>query len=91
MQTVHFMAALHTRRFWLAIVSGLLVVLNQGLGLGISPDTVMSFAGIMIAAVLGDAYVHGKIAAAVTPATTPATSKTPAPSTSTPPSTTSGA
>ena len=50
--------ALHSRRFWLAVVAAALVVANQGLGLNLDPTTVTAFAGIVISAVLGDSLVH---------------------------------
>lgn len=52
--------ALHTRRFWVAIVSAGLVVVNEGLGLDVPPDTVLPFAGIVVSLIMGDAYVQGK-------------------------------
>lgn len=51
---------LHTRRFWVALVSAGLVIVNDGLGIDIPPQTVMPFAGIIISFLLGDAYVQGK-------------------------------
>lgn len=52
--------ALHTRRFWVAMVSAGLVVVNEGLGLNVPQEAVMPFAGIVISLLLGDAYIQGK-------------------------------
>ena len=46
-----------SRKFWLAVVSALLIVLNDGLDLGIDKDTVLSFAGIVATFILGEAGV----------------------------------
>jgi len=38
----------------------ILVILNQGLGWDLPKDTVVSFAALVIAWVLGESYVDGK-------------------------------
>ena len=48
---------LTSRKFWMAVISALLVVANDGLGLGINADVVIPFAAIVIAYILGEAYV----------------------------------
>lgn len=42
-----------SRRFW-AAVAGMVVVVAEEMGLGISPDTVYQIAAILIAWILGD-------------------------------------
>jgi hypothetical protein len=49
--------ALHTQQFWVTILSALLLVANQGLGLNIPANAVLGFAGIIIAWVLGSSHV----------------------------------
>lgn len=49
-----------SRKFWLAVISGLLVIANDGLGLGIDEQTVLAFAGIVMSFIFGEAYVDGK-------------------------------
>lgn len=50
------MEKLRSRKFWMAVVSALLVVLNDGLGLGIDAETVLAFAGIVLGYIFGEAY-----------------------------------
>lgn len=50
--------SLHTRRFWLAVVSAVLLVLTQGMGLKIDTTTVLAFAGMIISAIFGDAIAE---------------------------------
>jgi len=54
------MEKLKSRKLWVAIVSALLIVLNQGLGLNIPADSVLSLAGVIMAYIFGQAYVDGK-------------------------------
>ncbi|OUS72972.1 hypothetical protein B1748_23475 [Paenibacillus sp. MY03] len=46
-----------SRKFWMAVITGLLIILNDGLDLGIDQDTVLAFAGIMATFILGEAGV----------------------------------
>jgi len=46
-----------TSKFWLAVVSALLIVANEGLGLNIPTDVVMAFAALIISYILGDSVV----------------------------------
>ncbi len=48
-----------SRKFWLAVVSGILVILNEGLDLGIDQPTVMSFAALVLGWIFAEAYVDG--------------------------------
>ena len=48
---------LTSRKFWLSIVSATLVVLNDGLDLGIDQDTVIAFAGLVISWILGESAI----------------------------------
>ncbi len=48
-----------SRKFWLATVSGILVILNEGLDLGIDQQTVMSFAALVLGWIFAEAYVDG--------------------------------
>jgi len=49
-----------SRKFWMAVVSGALVVCNQGLGLNLPEEAIMTVAGVAIAYILGEAYVDAK-------------------------------
>ena len=49
-----------SRKFWMAVVSGLLVIANDGLELGLPSETVIAFAAIVIGWVFAEAYVDGK-------------------------------
>jgi len=44
----------------MAVVSGLLVIANDGLELGLPSETVIAFAAIVIGWVFAEAYVDGK-------------------------------
>ena len=48
---------LKSRKFWIAVVSAILVVANDGLGLNLDRDTIMTLAGIVISYLLGQSYV----------------------------------
>lgn len=78
-----FAAALHSRRFWLSIVSAVLLIAGRGLGIITAADSaaVYGAAGIVVSLVLGDSYAQAKHAQA---AATTAASTAPAASTSTP-------
>lgn len=52
-----FMNKFKSRKFWMAVITGLLIILNDGLDLGIDQDTVLAFAGIMATFILGEAGV----------------------------------
>jgi hypothetical protein len=49
-----------SRKFWMAVVSGLLIVLNDGLDIGLDSETVIAFAGIMATFILGESAVDAK-------------------------------
>lgn len=46
-----------SRKFWMAVITALLVVLNDGLDLGIDQDTVLTFAGLVISWILGESAI----------------------------------
>lgn len=49
-----------SRKFWMAVVTAVLIVLNDGLDLGIDKETVIAFAGIVATFILGEAAVDAK-------------------------------
>ena len=51
------MSKLKSRKFILAVVTAILIVLNDGLGLGIDSETVLAFAGIVATYILGESAV----------------------------------
>lgn len=51
------MQKLKSRKFLLAVVSAILVVLNDGLDLGISSETVLTFAGLAATWIIGESAV----------------------------------
>jgi len=53
---------LKSRKFWMAVVAGALVIVNQGLDLNLPEDAVNAVAGIVISYILGQAYVDSKSA-----------------------------
>lgn len=42
-----------TEEFWVAVVTGILVILNQGLGLGIDPEPVLYLVALVFAWIVG--------------------------------------
>ena len=52
-----------SRKFWMAVVTAVLVVLNDGLNLGIDQETVLAFAGIVATFIIGESAVDAKRAA----------------------------
>ncbi|OEH86264.1 hypothetical protein BHU72_12070 [Desulfuribacillus stibiiarsenatis] len=54
------MSKIKSRKFWMAVVSGALVVANEGLGLDLPIEAVMTVAAVAIGYILGQGYVDGK-------------------------------
>ena len=54
------MDKLKSRKLWVAVVSGLLVIANQGFGMNIPQDAVISLSGIVMSYILGQAYVDAQ-------------------------------
>ena len=54
------MDKLKSRKLWMAVVSGVLVVLNEGLGLGVNTETVIAFTGIVMSYIIGQSHVDAK-------------------------------
>ena len=51
-----------SRKFLMAVAAALLIVLNEGLGLGIPTDAYGWLVGVVVAWILGESYVDGKAA-----------------------------
>lgn len=51
---------LKSRKFWVTVVSSILIVLNEGLGMDIDSETVLGFSGIIISYLLGQSYIDSK-------------------------------
>ncbi len=51
------MSKLKSRKLWVSIVSALLIIANQGLGLDLPNETILAFAGIVITYLLGQSAV----------------------------------
>lgn len=52
-----FMEKLKSRKFILAVVSAILIILNDGLDLGINSETVMTFAALIATYIFGESAV----------------------------------
>lgn len=52
---------LKSRKFWVTVVSAILIVLNEGLGLDIDSEAVLGFAGIIMSYILGQSYVDRNV------------------------------
>ena len=49
-----------SRKFWMAVVAAILVILNDGLDLGVDSDTVLAFAGLVASWIIGESAVDAK-------------------------------
>ena len=47
-------------KFWMGIVAGLIVVLNEGLGLGIDSEAILATVAPIVAYILAQGYVDGR-------------------------------
>lgn len=54
------MEKLKSRKFWMAVIAGALVVANEGLDLNLPTDTIQTFAGLVISYILGQSFVDAK-------------------------------
>lgn len=54
------MNKMKSRKFWLAVISAVLIILNDGLNIGIDQEAVFAFAGVIMSFIFGEAYVDGK-------------------------------
>lgn len=54
------MERLKSRKLWIAVISAVLLVLKEGFDINVDSEVVLSFAGIVITAILGFAHVDGK-------------------------------
>ena len=51
---------LKSRKFWMAVISALLVITNDGLGLGLDKEAILAFAGIVMTYIFGQAHVDAQ-------------------------------
>lgn len=58
------MDKLKSRKFWMAVVSALLIVANEGLGLGIPEETTKQFLWLVISYLIAQGAVDTAAAAA---------------------------
>lgn len=57
-----FVDRLKSRKFLMAVATALLIVLNEGLDLGIPADAYAWFVGVVISYIIGESYIDGKAA-----------------------------
>lgn len=57
-----WMDRLKSRKFLMALATALLMILNEGLNLGIPADVYGWIVGVVIAWILGESYVDGRAA-----------------------------
>jgi len=50
-------SGIKTSEFWSAVVAAVVMVFNQGLGIPLPAEQIMSFAGVVIAYILGRSIV----------------------------------
>jgi uncharacterized membrane protein len=46
-----------SRKFWMAVVSGLLVIANEGLDLGLPTETIVALAALVLGWIFAEAIV----------------------------------
>ena len=46
-------SGVRTSEFWLAVVAAFVMIANQGLGLGLPADSIMSMAGVVVSYIFG--------------------------------------
>lgn len=51
------MGRLMSRKLWVAVITGVLVIANEGLGLNLPKEEIMTVAGIAMSYILGQSYV----------------------------------
>lgn len=61
------MEKLKSRKLWVTIVSAVLMVANQGLGLKLPTDSILSFAGVVMSYIFGQSIVDAKQQASLAP------------------------
>ncbi len=49
-----------SRKFWMAIITAVLLVLTEGLGWDIQTETVISFVSVVLGWIFAEAYVDSK-------------------------------
>jgi len=57
LRRLKLMQRFKSRKFWMAVITAILVVLNDGLDLGIDQDTVLTFAGLVISWIIGESAI----------------------------------
>ncbi len=55
-----FLQRLKSRKFLMAFAAALLIVLNEGLGLGVDPDAYGWIVGVVTAWILGESYIDAR-------------------------------
>jgi len=46
-----------SRKFWMAVVSGLLIIANEGLGLNLPKEAIITVASVVITYIIGESWV----------------------------------
>lgn len=57
-----FLDRIKSRKFLMAFFTALLIICNEGLDLGIDPDSYTWIVGVVSAWILGESYVDGRAA-----------------------------
>ncbi|MCY0882075.1 MAG: hypothetical protein OWS74_08775, partial [Firmicutes bacterium] len=52
--------AIRTRRFWLAVVYAVLIILTKGMNYSLPTSEIMALAAIVLSLILGDVYVESQ-------------------------------
>jgi len=51
---------LGSRKFWMAVASAVILIANDGLGIGLPEETLLAFVAVVITWILGESYVDAK-------------------------------
>ena len=54
------MEKLKSRKFWMAVVAGILLILTEGLGMDLPIETILAFAAVVASYIFGEAYIDAK-------------------------------
>lgn len=57
-----FLSRLKSRKFLMAVAAAMLIVVNEGLEMGIPPDAYGWFAGVVISYIVGESFIDASAA-----------------------------
>lgn len=49
-----------SRKFWMAVITAIIVIANDGLGLNLPEESILTLAAVVIGYIVGESYIDGK-------------------------------